>query len=142
MIVIIGQVWVIVQKNMSTLAKNYKKACAKILMSHCDYWKNLGHCEGEYGDYMAKNCKKSCGICWRLSILPMKTEGVGVFYFYLKSCFSKFVLLKINFFLFYLTLAYSYCTTVRLGQNLVFKAKCILGETTQCVKKVKILSCS
>ena len=72
----------------------------------------------------------------------MKTEGVGVFYFYLKSCFSKFVLLKINFFLFYLTLAYSYCTTVRLGQNLVFKAKCILGETAQCVKKVKILSCS
>ena len=30
-------------------------------MSSCSGWKD--YCEGQYKDYMAKNCKKTCGYC-------------------------------------------------------------------------------
>merc|ERR1719477_538008 len=32
--------------------------------ANCGYWKDQGHCTGgEWGEYMAENCPKSCGKC-------------------------------------------------------------------------------
>ncbi|GFO30701.1 cysteine-rich secretory protein lccl domain-containing 2 [Plakobranchus ocellatus] len=31
--------------------------------AHCDYWKGMGFCTGEYAPFMAENCRKTCSLC-------------------------------------------------------------------------------
>ncbi|GFO40022.1 cysteine-rich secretory protein lccl domain-containing 2 [Plakobranchus ocellatus] len=31
--------------------------------AHCDHWKGMDYCTGEYAPFMAENCRKTCSLC-------------------------------------------------------------------------------